>query len=466
MFNLSLIEKYTNGNIINGNKDTIINEFCLSKDILKLNNYLFFPINFKGINREIYIIDHVVNGCLGFLINKNSINKQNIEKEAKKINPNICIIEVNDVNDALYNLGIVCREKSINKPVIAITGSIGKTTLCSLISQILETEMKVLHDFKNENNNTKSHISLSYLYFNNYDIAVTEVGISDFGVMNMLSKLTKPSIAVINSIGTAHLNKLRNKESILKEKLHITDYICDQRILFVNNDDSYLKNIRNNNNYTVQNYSLSEAEIINTENDKIEFTTKIYDKETRFKLNLYGDYYIRNIILAIKIAEIYEIKYDNIVKAINNFKAIDGRLNVIDGKENKIKIVDDSYSSSFESLSYGLNVANNINSTRKIAVLGKMAAYGEDSCKMHEEVGKLFSKLNFDYLYLTGEYTKHIFKSALSSFPEKNIKKFKTKELLISDLTKNITKGDLIYIKAANTQNFKTIVDYLRKTIS
>ena len=92
-----------------------------------------------------------------------------------------------------------------------------------------------------------------------------------------------------------------------------------------------------------------------------------------------------------------------------------------------------------------------------------MAAYGDESDKIHEELGKYFKNLNFDYIYLTGDYTKHIFKGALSCFEEKKIKRFKSKELLIEDLDKNIENGDLIYIKAAHTQHFDMIVKELKK---
>lgn len=463
MLSADFIAKYTNGNIINGDQNIVFDEFLLTPNLINKKSYLYIPINFKGIDREKYILDHVKNGCLGFFIAKNSENKKLIVKEAKKLKPNICIIEVNSVNQALYDLGLICREQNISKPVIAVTGSVGKTTLCNLISEILETEKRVLHDFKNENNNTKSHISLSYLYFEKYDIAVTELGISNIGIMNKLSKLTKPSIAIINNIGTAHLNKLQNKETIFKEKLHITDYLCDKKILFLNEDDKLLKKVKIIDNGFIKTYSIKEAKIIAQNNDGIEFRVQIYNKDTYFKLKLFGDFNIRNIVLAIKIAEIYNIKYENIVRAINSITPIDGRLNVIKNYDRNIIIIDDSYSSSFESLEYGLMQANMMKSKRKIAVLGKMAAYGDQANNMHEKVGDLFSKLDFDYLYLTGDNTKHIFKNALNSFPEKNIRRFKAKEDLIDSLIKNINDNDLIYIKAANTQNFKIIVDKLKE---
>ena len=153
MFKLKEIEEYTNGNIVCGNKDIIVENYCLTQKIREMKNYFFIPIIFRKVNRESYIIDHVKNGCIGFMIDKDSENRKEIEKLAQEINPNICIIEVESVNNAIYKLGIKCRENNIEKPIIAVTGSVGKTTLCSIISQVLKTEIKLLHDFKNENNN-------------------------------------------------------------------------------------------------------------------------------------------------------------------------------------------------------------------------------------------------------------------------------------------------------------------------
>lgn len=231
----------------------------------------------------------------------------------------------------------------------------------------------------------------------------------------------------------------------------------------MNADDEYLKSVEDSENYKVIKYSINEAYDIIEEEGKLKFKTKIYGKETEFNLNLYGKHYINNIIVAIKIAEIYGISYENIIKGIKKFRSIKGRFQVWKNEEKEITLVDDSYSSSFESVKLGLELTNKMKSKRKIAILGKMAALGEQAPELHEKLGELFGNIKFDYLYLNGEFTKHIFKGALNYMEEKRIKKFKTKELLIEDLKKNIQNGDVIYIKAAGQQEFNKIVDELKE---
>lgn len=462
MFNLKEIEKYTNGRIINGNESQKIDHYTVSHKFYAKDGF-FVPINFHGVNREMYIIDSVKMGGMGFMIDKTSSNYDTIIKEAKIINPNICILEVDSVNDSIYTLAKLNRNLNINKPIVGITGSVGKTTMSHMLSNILNKEKKVLHDFDNRNMNTKVLISNDLMHLENFDMAVIEMGTSAPGNMNMLSELVKPSIGVITSIGTAHLNNFHNKENILEEKLHITDYLKDEKILFVNGDDELLKNIKEPNDYKVIKCSRNEATNIVENESGISFEIDIYHQKTKFNLELFGLHYLSSIVIAIRIAEWYNIKYENIVDGIKEFKPINGRQKILRDIENDLILIDDSYSSSFESVKLGLDIANKINSKRKIAVLGKMAAYGEDASYLHEELGKYFKNLNFDVLYLTGDYSKHIFKGALTCFEEKNIKKFKTQELLLEDLENNIQTGDLIYIKAAHTQNFSNIVKELKK---
>lgn len=462
MYTLKKLEEFANGRIINGDENTRIKFFSTSRK-KHIKGEFYIPFIFKNINREVFIINSVRAGGKGFMINKDSENYDTIIKEAKTINPNICILEVENSKQVLHRLGLKAREKNLDKPVVAVTGSVGKTTLCCLIASILKKQYKVLHDEENKNNNTYSFISTDLLNAKEYDIAVLELGTANPGSMTQLSELVKPSIAIINSIGTAHLNTFITKENILEEKLHITDYIKDDKILFINTDNNLLSSLKDSDKYKTIRYSKNEATNIIESEYGISFNIDIYNKNTHFDLNLYGTHNISNIVLAIKIAEHYKIEYENIVSGIKEFKAIRGRFKVLQNNDKNIKLIDDAYSSSLESVKEGLISANKISSNRKIAVLGKMAALGEQSSELHEKLGEFFKEVNFDYLYMTGEYTKHLFKGALKAFEEKNIKRFKTRELLIEDLLTNIQSGDLVYVKAAQTQNFASIVEELKK---
>lgn len=86
----------------------------------------------------------------------------------------------------------------------------------------------------------------------------------------------------------------------------------------------------------------------------------------------------------------------------------------------------------------------------------------KDTSIVHEQVGEYFKNLNFDYLFLIGDYTKHTFKKALKYFPQQNIRRFKDKETLLQELTSMIKNGDLVYLKDAGMQKFEKIIDALK----
>lgn len=462
MFTLKEIEKYTNGKIINGNENRVINNYSINQKF-HMKDGFYVPIDFHGVNREIYIVDSIKAGGIGFMIDRNSKIHDEIIYNAKNINQDICILEVDNVNDAILTLARINRKLNIKTPIIGITGSVGKTTMSAILSNILKKEKRLFHDFDNRNMNTRVLIASDFMQLEDYEMAVIEMGTSRPGNMTILSELVRPSIGVITTIGTAHLNNFKTKENILEDKLHITDYFKDDKILFVNGDDELLKKLEETNDYKLVKCSVNEASNIVESEEGISFEIDIYNKKTKIDLQILGLHYLSSIIIAIRIAEHYNIKYENIVSGIKEFKSINGRQRILKDSDKNLTLIDDSYSSSFESVKLGLDTANKITSRRKIAVLGKMAAYGEEADEFHEELGKYFKNLNFDYLYLTGEYTKHIFKGALTCFQEKKIKRFKTKEQLMEDLKNNIQEGDLIYIKAARTQGFDDIVENLKK---
>lgn len=460
MFKINDILTIVDGKLINGNKDKEVSHYSVNHEF-NMKGGFYFPIIFHGENREKYIIDSVNYGAMGFMIDSSSQNKESIINEAKALNPSLCILEVDSVNEAIYKLAKLNRQKYEDIPIIGITGSVGKTTMSSLLSGILKKEKKVFHDFYNRNMNTKLLISNDLLHLEDYEMAVIEMGTSQPGNMHMLSELVKPSIGVITTIGTAHLNKFETRENIYTEKLHITDFLKDEKLLFVNGDNDLLGTLEEVNNSSLRKCSILEAENVIEDEVGLSFDIDIYGKKTSFNLNLHGLHYLTNIVIAIRIAEHYKIKYENIIAGINEFKPISGRCKILKNTSKNITLIDDAYSSSFESVKCGLDVANKMPSNRKIAVLGKMAAYGEDAVRYHEDLGKYFKNLDFDFIYLTGEYTKHIFKGALSALEEKKIKRFKTQEQLLSELKESITAGDLIYIKAARVLHFDKIVKEL-----
>ena len=200
------IKEIMNGKIINGKEDIEIAGYNISTN-RHFRNEFYIPIFWRE-DRHKYIIDAVREGASGYMISSSYEKFEEIINESKKINPNITIYQVENVNETLLKMAENNRNKHIDIPIIAVTGSVGKTTTTYMINTIINQEKKSLSD--SQNNNTKILLSLLLLHLDDYDIATLEVGIARKNTMEPISKLLQPWIVVIYNIGRTHLRKIRS----------------------------------------------------------------------------------------------------------------------------------------------------------------------------------------------------------------------------------------------------------------
>ena len=409
---LSEINKVVDGIIYN---DVYINKIKTnSKEIEKGD--LFLAIN-KGHD---YINEAIDNGAVAI------ISEIDVD--------NIPYIKVNSSVDALGKIANYIRNK-YNIPLIAITGSVGKTTTKELISLVLSKKYKVLKSLKNNNN----HIGLPLTLLNlddSYDIIVAELGMNHQGEIDYLSKICNPNYAVITNIGSAHIGNLGSKKNILKAKLEILNGMKDG-YLIINNEDKYLKKIKYKNIIKVDKSSLN----IKNYQDNIEFDIN----NIHFKINTYKHLLI-DFLIAIKIGMIFNVDLNLISEALVEYQNSEGRLNII---KSKYTIIDDSYNSSFESLIGGLEILKDENKFKYI-VIGDMLELGKYSYKYHKKINKYLKKINNKQVLLIGKYTKVI-----------KGKHFKNIEDIINYLKENINIDDIIYLKGSRMMHLDKIKETL-----
>lgn len=393
-------------NILKGkiNKDVSFNKIKMnSKDIT--TNDVFLAIN-KGHN---YINEAINNGAVGI------ISEYDLDYPSIKVDNSI--LALGKIANYIRNLYDI--------PLIAITGSVGKTTTKELIYSVLSKKYKVLKSEKNKNNNIGCPLTLLNLD-ETYDIIVLEFGMNHFNEISYLSKICNPDYAIITNIGTAHIGNLGSKKNILKAKLEILDGMSNKNII-VNNKDRYLKKIRN---------------AIKVDEKRLNV---IYKNENEFIIdNVIFNYKYKHILpdifIAIKVGLLFDINLKLISEAISKFEPIDGRLNIIN---REYKIIDDSYNSSYESLIEGLKSLDN---NFKYIVLADMLELGKFSIKYHKKVNKYLKKIKNKKVLLIGNYTKYIDGIHFENLDE-----------LILFLKSNINKGDTVYIKGSRKFNLDII---------
>ena len=316
-------------------------------------------------------------------------------------------------------------------PLIAITGSIGKTTTKELIYLVLSKKFKVLKSNKNQNN----HIGLPLTLLNldeSYEIIVTELGMNHFNEISYLSKICNPNYAIITNIGTAHIGNLGSKKNILKAKLEILDGMNEKKLI-INNKDKYLKKIKNTIKVDSKNLKIKNMKYGVIQEFDIDNVHFIFNS---FK-HLLSDVYI-----AIKVGLLFDIDLNLISEAIGEYQNIDGRLNIIN---KDYKIIDDSYNSSYESLIGGLKILQNDNN-KKFIILGDMLELGKYSSKYHKKINKHLNKIKNKEVFLIGNYTKLI----------KGIH-FDNIEEITKYLKNNLKKNNIVYIKGSRKFNLDKI---------
>ena len=240
LLNINEIVKASNGVLVNGDERIIPQNYKIDSRELE-NNDFFIPIVGENVDGHNYIIDCVKKGTIGFFISKSCKNKEEIIKESISIKHDVCIIEVEDTEKALCDIGTYNRNKHIDIPIIAITGSVGKTSTREMIASMLLEKYNVL--VTERNYNSIIGLPIMMLKIDNQDICVLEAGINHIGEMDILTKILKPDICVITNIGNAHIGIMGSRENIFKEKLKITDNIKGLKKLIVNGDDEYLSKI-------------------------------------------------------------------------------------------------------------------------------------------------------------------------------------------------------------------------------
>jgi UDP-N-acetylmuramoyl-tripeptide--D-alanyl-D-alanine ligase len=452
MLNVNEIVKATNGKLLNGDESFEIKNYRIDSRLIDSGDF-YIPLAGENVDGHKFILDTVKKGCSGFLISDMSYIDIN---EIIQLNNEIIIIKVDNTKDALINLGIFNRRKNLNIDVIAVTGSVGKTSTREMIASVISEEKNVMVTQKNMN----SHIGMPLmdLMLENQDMAILEAGIDFVGEMDILNKLLVPDVAVVTNIGTSHIGKFGSQDVIFREKTNISKGLKGKKILLLNGDDKYLKNYKNEN-VNVMYYRMSDAENIKIYDDKIEYDTIIYGKKEHIIINAIGNHNILNSLVAIKIAQIYNLSIDSIKKGVLKYKNFERRMERIE--LNNITLIDDTYNASPSSTESGLVSVNKMEGKRKIAVLADILELGDYSKELHSKLGEVFKDLDFKIIIAYGNDMKYLIESAKKYVEQ--VYYCNDIEEATNKLKEIIKENDIIYFKGSNGMKVNKIVESVKK---
>ncbi|ABR33755.1 MULTISPECIES: UDP-N-acetylmuramoyl-tripeptide--D-alanyl-D-alanine ligase [Clostridium] len=447
--NLAEIIKAVDGEIIVKNNEGIFNK--ISTDTRKIQeNNLFIALKGENFNGNDYTIQAIEKGASIIIID-------DVKFKIEELKNRGTIIKVKDTKEALGDLARFYRKK-IGVKVVGITGSTGKTSTKDLVAAFLSGKYKVFKTQGNFNN----EIGLPLMIFElskDYDIAVLEMGMSNFGEINKLASIALPDVGAITNIGVAHIEYLKTRENILKEKMSITDFFENKNSLIVNCENDMLKTIVECDKFNLERVGYDSTYNLYSKNIKLTSENTSFDVVTddnenyRFTLNMVGEHNVLNALIGIQIARNFGLTFEEMEKGLGNFNATSMRLEVIN--KDKFTIINDSYNANPDSMKAALEVLKNYSGSRKIAVLGTMGELGDYAEEAHIQVGE-FAKDKADILLTTGEFKEYYKKG----FGERTMV-FESKQELMQRLTDMIKVNDTILIKASRSAKFEEITKYL-----
>ena len=451
------IIEITNGKLLSGKEDTIVEKFSIDTRIMEKGD-MFVEVEPNLQKENPYIEIALENGAVGVMIERN-LDDRIVQKYKNKI-----IIQVQNSVLALQKLATYKREQ-YNIPVIAITGSVGKTSTKDIVANVISQKYNVLKTQGNYNNHIG--VPLTLLRLKDHTAVVIEMGMNHSGEISVLTKIAKPTTCIITNVGTAHIGNLGSRENILKAKLEILEGLQENGTIIINNDNDLLHKWEQENNkykvitYGIENKSNYEAYDINSSENGSTYNIRIKEKTYTVKVLVGGNHFIYNSLCAISAGLIYNIEIEKILYGIENFELTKRRMEV--EKINDVTIINDAYNASYDSMKPALEYLKDIKGNRKIAVLGDMLELGEFSKELHEKVGEEVVKNNIDILITVGELSKYIAKKAINLNMEKeNVYICENTEEAVKEIKELWKKDDVILLKASNGMKFDKILERIR----
>lgn len=377
-------------------------------------------------------------------------------------------IRVSSCTQALKDLAEHYR-RSLNIKVVGISGSVGKTSTKEMVASILSQKYCVLKTEGNFNN----EIGLPLTVFRirgEHQVAVLEMGISEFGEMSRLAKIARPDICVLTNIGVAHLENLGSRDGILKAKTEMFRYMNPEGTIILNGDDDKLIAYTPENHISPIYFGLDTAHPFHArhiENHGLKGTEADFVTPHRtFHAHIHvpGSHMVYNALAGTAVGYALGMTDEEILRGIQTNVTIAGRNHVIETEN--FTIIDDCYNANPASVNASIDVLSSAD-TRTVAIIGDMFELGKDSANMHYEVGAHAAASGINILICIGELTTDTVTGARDAAEKGGhpivVHYFHTKKQFLSEIQQLLEKGDTILVKASHGMGFAEVVDKLKE---
>ena len=451
------ILKATGGVLLCGDEDTKVLNVSIDSRVMKGND-IFVPLIGEKADAHDFIDKAIANGAVAVFTSREM-----------KPSGDAAWIKVDDTLKALQQLGVYY--KSLHKmPVVCVTGSVGKTTTREMVAKALSAELKVFKTSKNYNSNIGLPVTLSEIKSTD-EIAVLEIGISDFGEMDELTGMAEPDLAIVTNIGLAHIAQFKTRDNICHEKLSITKGLNPEGMLALNGDDDMLLKYGRQAFKNVIYYgcnSNNDVRAVNIENSdgKTSFDAIVKGRVVHVSLPVMGHHMVMDALAALTAAWYFNIDLEKAAESLADFGGFKNRQQIYDA--DGIKIIDDTYNASPDSMRAAISVLESMKTDgRRIAVLADMLELGEGSPLYHEQIGKYAAMHHVDMVITVGRLGGKILEGFVSGCNEMNISaegaSFMDNKVAYEYLKDTIKSGDTVLFKGSNGMHLGEIAGWIKE---
>jgi len=379
--------------------------------------------------------------------------------DESKLPAGVSALIVDDTLLALGRLATVWRAQ-FTLPLIAVTGSNGKTTTKEMIAAILKAEFgdAVLATRGNLNNDIGLPLTLLGLNAT-HRAAVIEMGMNHPGEIAYLVPIGAPTVAVVTNAQRAHLEGMGDLDEVAREKGSIFTGMPANGVAVINADDAYADTWREMAGaHRVRSFGIDQAADVHGKVRQHGLETGLHltapEGEAEIRLAIPGRHNARNAVAAASACLAAGVPLNSVVKGLESFVGIKGRLQRRAGLKGA-EILDDTYNANPDSVRAGIDVlASTIG--RKLLVLGDMGEIGEASGQYHDEIGGYAKSQGIDRLYALGDAAQQ----AVRNFGE-GAKHFCNVEKLIAAVDKELGPETTVLVKGSRFMKMERVADAL-----
>ena len=416
-------------------------------------DFLFIPMVGARVDGHDFIPGAFADGALASL------------SERELDNPAGPYILVEDTKLALKQIATAYRMQ-LNIPVIGVIGSVGKTSTKEMITSVLSTKFKVLKTEGNFNNEIGLPLTICRIK-DEHEIAVVEMGISDFGEMHRLGDIAKPNIVVMTNIGQCRLEFLKNRDGILKAKTEVFEHMPADGLVILNGDDDKLINADTLGLrkifYGLNGEEVNATEVVPVGLEETSAVITAFGESFEATIPLPGKHNVMNALAATAVARQLGLTNEEIAAGLGRAETISGRNNLI--KIRDITIIDDCYNANPVSMKASIEVLGKA-AGRSLAVLGDMGELGDDERALHYEIGDALEENHIGYVFTVGELSEEINKSLSNTNSSCMAHHYSTVDAMLEDLLPIVRGGDTILVKASHFMNFSQVVEALKTRLA